>query len=41
MAIDGREVLLFQAIPQFRSMTGKELPMNLAREVLGLAAEGA
>lgn len=40
-AIDGREVLLYQAIPQFRSMTGRELPVELAREVLGLAAEGA
>ena len=41
VAIDGREVLLYQAIPQFRSMTGRELPLPLARQVLGLAAEEA
>ena len=41
VAIDGREVLLYQAIPQFRSMTGQDLPVALARQVLGLAAEGA
>ncbi|MEO7793538.1 MAG: type I 3-dehydroquinate dehydratase [Thermoanaerobaculia bacterium] len=35
-AIDGREVLLYQAIPQFRAMTGRELPLALARQVLGL-----
>lgn len=40
-AIDGREVLLYQAIPQFRSMTGRELPVALARRVLGLEGEGA
>lgn len=40
-AIDGREVLLCQAIPQFRSMTGRELPLEVAREALGLAAEEA
>ena len=37
-AIDGREVLLFQAIPRFRSMTGYALPAELARQVLGLEA---
>jgi len=37
-AIDGREVLLCQAIPQFRSMTGYDLPAELARQVLGLEA---
>lgn len=37
-AIDGREVLLYQAVPQFRAMTGRELPVELAREVLGLEA---
>ncbi len=36
LAIDGREVLLYQAIPQFRSMTGQKLPLALARQVLGL-----
>ena len=41
VAVDGREVLLFQAMPQFRSMTGQDLPVALARQVLGLAAEGA
>ena len=41
VAIDGHEVLLYQAIPQFRSMTGRELPLPLARQVLGLAAEEA
>lgn len=40
-AIDGREVLLYQAIPQFRSMTGQELPVGLARAILGLPAAGA
>ena len=38
MAIDGREVLLYQAIPQFRAMTGNDLPVELARRVLGLEA---
>lgn len=41
VAIDGREVLLYQAIPQFRAMTGQDLPVALARQVLGLAAEDA
>ncbi len=36
MAIDGREVLLAQAAPQFRMMTGRELPLELGRAVLGL-----
>jgi 3-dehydroquinate dehydratase/shikimate dehydrogenase len=36
-AIDGREVLLYQAAPQFRAMTGRELPLALGRRVLGLA----
>ncbi len=39
VAIDGREVLLYQAIPQFRSMTGQDLPVAIARQVLGLATE--
>ena len=36
-AIDGREVLLRQAVPQFRAMTGHELPLELGRRTLGLA----
>lgn len=36
-AIDGREVLLRQAVPQFRAMTGRELPLELGARVLGLA----
>ena len=35
-AIDGREVLLYQAIPQFRAMTGSNLPVELGRRVLEL-----
>lgn len=35
-AIDGREILLFQALGQFRLMTGKELEEDLARELLGM-----
>jgi len=37
VAIDGREVLLYQALAQFRSMTGEELPLALGRELLALA----
>ena len=37
-AIDGREVLLYQAIPQFRAMTGSNLPVELGRRVLELEA---
>lgn len=33
-AIDGREVLLHQAVGQFRLMTGRELPREVAREAL-------
>lgn len=40
-AIDGREVLLYQAIPQFRSMTGYDLPVELSRQALGLGPGGA
>jgi len=35
-AIDGREVLLYQALGQFRMMTGQEMPLDLARRVVGL-----
>lgn len=38
-AVDGREVLLYQALEQFRMMTGRELPVALAREALGLPPE--
>ncbi|HEX2164040.1 MAG TPA: type I 3-dehydroquinate dehydratase [Thermoanaerobaculia bacterium] len=38
VAVDGREVLLHQAIAQFRLMTGHELPLDLGRRVLGLPA---
>lgn len=36
MTVDGREVLLGQAIGQFRMMTGRELPLGSARRVVGL-----
>lgn len=38
IAIDGREVLLYQAIPQFKLMTGHEMPEAESRELLGLEA---
>ena len=38
LAVDGRAVLLHQALDQFRLMTGRELPAALGRELLGLAA---
>lgn len=36
-AVDGREVLLWQAALQFRMMTGRELPLDVALGALGLA----
>ena len=36
-AVDGREVLVYQALEQFRLMTGRELPVAVARAALGLA----
>lgn len=36
MAIDGREVLIDQARGQFRLMTGRDLPLDLARRATGL-----
>lgn len=36
VAVDGREVLVDQARGQFRMMTGRELPLELARQVIGL-----
>lgn len=38
LAIDGREVLLSQAFGQFRGMTGREMPVELARELLSRGA---
>lgn len=38
-AVDGREVLLAQALAQFRMMTGREIPAELGRRLLDL--EGA
>ncbi len=37
--VDGREVLLHQAVRQFRLMTGHELPFELGRGVLGIAGD--
>ncbi len=34
VAIDGREVLLSQALGQFRGMTGREMPIDLARTLI-------
>jgi 3-dehydroquinate dehydratase/shikimate dehydrogenase len=39
VAIDGRAMLLAQALCQFRLMTGREMPLDLARELLGCGAE--
>ncbi|HEX5758037.1 MAG TPA: shikimate dehydrogenase, partial [Thermoanaerobaculia bacterium] len=36
LAVDGREVLLAQALAQFRAMTGRELPREVGRRALGL-----
>ena len=36
VTIDGREVLIGQAMRQFRMMTGSELPLELARQAVGL-----
>ena len=36
VAIDGREVLIDQARGQFRLMTGRDLPLDLARQAAGL-----
>lgn len=40
VTVDGREVLLGQARGQFRRMTGRELPQELARRLLGLPPAG-
>ena len=34
--VDGREVLLHQAVDQFRAMTGEQYPFALGRELLGI-----
>ncbi|MEA2564008.1 MAG: 3-dehydroquinate dehydratase / shikimate dehydrogenase [Acidobacteriota bacterium] len=36
VTVDGREVLLGQAVGQFRMMTGKDLPRALVRRIVGL-----
>ncbi len=36
LAVDGREVLAYQAVSQFRIMTGHELPRTRALEILGV-----
>lgn len=36
-AIDGREVLIMQAAPQFQLMTGHEMPVHRLREIVGLS----
>jgi shikimate dehydrogenase len=38
IAVDGREVLLAQAIPQFKLMTGHDMPEDESRQLLGLEA---
>jgi 3-dehydroquinate dehydratase/shikimate dehydrogenase len=38
VAIDGREALLYQAVPQFRAMNGVAMPLDLGRRLLDLDA---
>jgi 3-dehydroquinate dehydratase/shikimate dehydrogenase len=40
LAIDGREALLHQGMPQFRAMNGLAMPLDLARRILGLEPAG-
>ena len=40
VTVEGREVLLGQAVGQFRMMTGKELPRDLVRRIVGLEDPG-
>jgi 3-dehydroquinate dehydratase/shikimate dehydrogenase len=40
-AVDGREVLLWQAVGQFRALTGRDLPLATAARALGLEVAGA
>jgi shikimate dehydrogenase len=35
--VDGREVLVHQALGQFRWMTGREMPLATALQIVGLA----
>jgi 3-dehydroquinate dehydratase/shikimate dehydrogenase len=39
VAADGRDVLLAQVLRQFKLMTGREMPISLAREKLGWESE--
>ena len=34
--VDGREVLVYQALSQFRWMTGREMPLATALRIVGL-----
>jgi shikimate 5-dehydrogenase len=38
-AVDGREVLLYQAAAQFEAMTGQPMPFAAAAELLGVPWE--
>ncbi|MFL6198725.1 MAG: type I 3-dehydroquinate dehydratase [Thermoanaerobaculia bacterium] len=38
VTVDGREVLLGQAVGQFRMMTGRDLPRELVRRIVGLSS---
>ncbi|HYG80122.1 MAG TPA: type I 3-dehydroquinate dehydratase [Pyrinomonadaceae bacterium] len=38
-AVDGREVLLTQVLRQFQMMTGRDMPVHLMREKLGIEEE--
>ena len=40
-AIDGREILLIQVCDQFRKMTGRDMPIDIAHEALGLRKKTA
>lgn len=40
VTVDGREVLLSQALGQFRMMTGRDMPVGAARRLLGLDPPG-
>ena len=35
-AVDGREVLLYQAVPQFYLMTGQQLPVDVGSQLVGM-----
>jgi shikimate 5-dehydrogenase len=38
--VDGLDVLLAQAVPQFALLTGSRLPLEVGRRALGLGEEG-